>query len=606
MVKVIAEIGINHKSSVKIAEKLIDAAHSSGCWAVKFQYRDLKGFYSSTKEIGDELVSEQLSKTYLDMNQIQKLTAYAKNKNLKVGISFFTKKDFNKILKSTIDFDFYKIPSAEFSNSELVLKAKSTKKLLILSTGGHNLRDINKKLKFYDFQHNAVILHCTSNYPSEIGSQNLNTIEKLKKNKNIEVGYSSHDIDYEVVFLAASLGAEYIERHITLDKSGAGLDDSSSSELNEFIRINKILNNFKQILGDANKPVNQGEIINLQNLGTALYAKRNLSKNSHVSLDDFSVKAPRKGLTLDQINKYLNKPLLKDLDLNEPITKSHFIKKQNLNQDDYNFLDLNKISIPIRFHDMEYIFDQFSIENYEFHLSYEDVKGISNTLLKNKKSLFENKVFSYHLPDYLNSHQLFDPLSKSKHIRTESQKILNKVIQISKIASHENVSPTIFVSSLSQNNYEDKDTFFSNLKEFIDDLHKSSNILFLPQWLPKKAWYFGGAYDINLFSTYEDIEFIKKYNMQICLDIAHLIMSANSAKKDWRLWYKELKHNTKHYHLSDSYGTDGEGVEFGKGELGNPKKIISENEVKVLEVWQGHLNEFGGFKSAVKSLRKYY
>ena len=92
-------------------------------------------------------------------------------------------------------------------------------------------------------------------------------------------------------------------------------------------------------------------------------------------MDDFSVKAPRKGLTLDQINKYLNKPLLKDLDLNEPITKSHFIKNQNLNQDDYNFLDLNKISIPIRFHDMEYIFDQFNIENYEFHLSYEDVKG---------------------------------------------------------------------------------------------------------------------------------------------------------------------------------------------------------------------------------------
>ena len=106
-------------------------------------------------------------------------------------------------------------------------------------------------------------------------------------------------------------------------------------------------------------------------------------------------------------------------------------------------------------------------------------------------------------------------------------------------------SPTIFVSSLSQNNYEDKDTFFSNLKEFIDDLHKSSNILFLPQWLPKKAWYFGGAYDINLFSTYEDIEFIKKYNMQICLDIAHLIMSANSAKKIGRLWYKELKHHHK-------------------------------------------------------------
>ena len=148
MVKVIAEIGINHKSSERVAEKLIDAAHSSGCWAVKFQYRSFEGFYSSTKEIGDELISEQLSKTYLDINQIQKLTTYAKNKDLKVGISFFTIKDFNEIVKSKISFDFYKIPSAEFSNSELVLKVKSTKKQLILSTGGHSLRDIERQLKF--------------------------------------------------------------------------------------------------------------------------------------------------------------------------------------------------------------------------------------------------------------------------------------------------------------------------------------------------------------------------------------------------------------------------------------------------------------------------
>ena len=160
-----------------------------------------------------------------------------------------------------------------------------------------------------------------------------------------------------------------------------------------------------------------------------------------------------------------------DLDQDEPITKSHFIKNQNLNKNDIQFLDSNKISIPIRFHDMEYIFNQFKIENYEFHLSYQDVKSISNTLLNGKRKLFENKVFSYHLPDYINSYQLFDPLSKSKRIRAESQKILKRVIQISKIASSENEHPTIFVSSLSQNNYEDKDTFFSELKDFIDDLY---------------------------------------------------------------------------------------------------------------------------------------
>ena len=83
-------------------------------------------------------------------------------------------------------------------------------------------------------------------------------------------------------------------------------------------------------------------------------------------------------------------------------------------------------------------------------------------------------------------------------------------------------------------------------------------------------------------------------------------MSANAAGEDWKLWLKKLMPFSKHIHISDSYGIDGEGVEFGKGELGNPKKIMSSKHVKVLEIWQGHLNQFEGFKSAVKTLRSYY
>ena len=99
MVKVIAEIGINHKSDETVAKELIDYAHISECWAIKFQYRKLEGFYINTQEIGDELINEQLKNSYLNLKQIKSLTTYAKNKNLKVGISFFTLEDFNEILK---------------------------------------------------------------------------------------------------------------------------------------------------------------------------------------------------------------------------------------------------------------------------------------------------------------------------------------------------------------------------------------------------------------------------------------------------------------------------------------------------------------------------
>ena len=83
-------------------------------------------------------------------------------------------------------------------------------------------------------------------------------------------------------------------------------------------------------------------------------------------------------------------------------------------------------------------------------------------------------------------------------------------------------------------------------------------------------------------------------------------MSANSANKEWKDWLNNLIDRTKHIHLSDSYGVDGEGVEFGKGELGSPNEILQYNQIKVLEIWQGHLNNFSGFIEAVKDLRVKY
>tara|TARA_Y100000590_G_scaffold171350_1_gene195977 strand:+ start:894 stop:2705 length:1812 start_codon:yes stop_codon:yes gene_type:complete len=603
MIKVIAELGINHESSLDTAKKLIDAASTSSCWAIKFQYRNLRNFYSSVNEIGDELIHDQLKDTHLNLKEIKSLTKYARKKGLKVGISFFSIKDFREIISQNIEFDFYKIPSAEFSNTELVKETIESKKLIILSTGGHDLKAIKSNIKKYQFNKNAVIMHCTSNYPTEIGSQNLNTILELKKIKNIEVGYSSHDINYEVVFLAASLGAKYIERHITLNKKGKSLDDSSSSEPDEFISINKVLKNYDQILGSSNKPVNQGEILNLQNLGTSAYSKLKLEKNEFISLDNISILAPRKGLTLDELNKYIDKPLTKQLNKNEPITKSHFIKSRVLNNEDFDFMDKFKLSIPIRFHDMESIFENFNITNYEFHLSYQDIENIRLSDLKKFKKKFKNKNFTFHLPDYLNNYQLFDPLSLDPEIKKKSFEILNKVISFSQLTSDQT---QIFVSSLSQNDFGEKDKYYLNLKKFIDNVYKKHNILFLPQWLPKKAWYFGGSYDINLFSTYEDIQLIRKHNILICLDIAHLIMSANFSNSHWNNWFTKLIPITRHIHLSDSYGTDGEGVEFGKGELGYPYDIMNTKYVKVLEVWQGHLDGFQGFKQAVKALKDNY
>tara|TARA_B100001564_G_scaffold221746_1_gene186864 strand:- start:2745 stop:4556 length:1812 start_codon:yes stop_codon:yes gene_type:complete len=598
-VKLIAEIGINHKGSFDIAKNLIDLAEKANCWGIKFQYRNIKNFYSSTLEIGDELIYEELKRSDLNLKTIKKLKEYAQSKSLKVGISFFTISDYKEIINFDDGFDFFKIPSAEFSNIHLIKEVSKSKKEILLSTGGHNLKDIKRNIKSYDFLKNAVILHCTSNYPTETGDQNLDVIKELTKIKNIKVGYSSHDKEYEIIFLAAAYGAKYIERHITLDKFGDGLDDSSSSTFEEFQSMSKILNNLELIVGNKNKAVNQGEIINLQNLGTSIYANKNLAKGKLLTTNDFLIKAPRLGITLNEFTKQKNKRLTNGVSKGEPINSYHFKKRLIVSQKDIDFVNNNKISIPIRFHDMREIYKEMPIKNYEFHLSYQDLNEFKNKSIIN--SIDRNAIYTFHLPDYLDKNSVFNPFSTNKAIKKKSEEILEKTALF---ISTFNQKDSLLVSSISQNSLENKNTFYYQLSNYINEIYKTYNIKFLPQWLPKKAWYFGGSFDTQVLSSSEDIYHINKYKIKICLDVAHLIMSANFHGEDWYSWFKSLQENTDHIHLSDAYGTNGEGVEFGKGELTHIGMILNINKLKVLEVWQGHLNSFSGFKEAIKYLEK--
>ncbi len=600
-IKLIAEIGINHKGSYKIAKKLIDSAIDSGCWGIKFQYRNIQRFYNSTNEIGDEMISDEIKKSYLSSRDIYSLKDYAKKHNLKVGISFFNQEDLKDVCKKKNIFDFIKIPSAELKNYELVSSANKYSDIVILSTGGHNLKEIKNAVSLYSFLTNPIYLLCTSNYPSEIGSQNLATIDNLKKIKNIRIGYSSHDKDYEIPLIAAVLGAEFIERHVTLNKDDKGLDHSSSSDPSELKSLGKILNNLDRIYGNKTKPVNQGEKINMQNLGTSLYAKKNIKEGEKLLLKDVVVKAPKKGMNVEEFNKLNNKILKKSLLKNEAITESHFKNNRILSKEIKNQLIKRNISLPVRFHDLEAINNEFKLANYEIHMSYKDVSQMKNNL--SKINNISDAFFTIHLPDYLDKDALFDPFSKKNTIKSKSLNMVEKIIKFEKKIIN---SEKKLISSIGVNSYKNKDLFYKNLKIFISQIDKKHSVKFLPQWLPKKAWYFGGSFDTEVFSSEEDIFYLKKYKIKICLDVAHLIMSANSSGEDWKEWYSKLKPLIEHIHISDASGEDGEGIEFGKGQLEHVDKIIKLDTTKVLEVWQGHLNNYEGFHKGLNFLGGIY
>ena len=289
MVKIIAEIGINHDGDYNKALELIDSCFESGVWGIKFQYRNLNNSYHNfSNEIGDQSLKYEINRNYISPVDIIKLTSYAKDKKLKVGISFFSPTDILDFGENIHDFDFFKIPSVELSNIDLILNLLEYKKLLIISTGCHEeieIIDIINKIKSYQ---NWIMLHCVSNYPVSVFNAKLGYIERLKKLTKRDVGYSSHDEDWEVCIAAASLGVKLIERHITLDKNQKGLDHSTSSTPEEFKKLSALLSNWDEMFnGNEKRKLNQGEKLNKQNLGRSLVSNKHFKIGNKINLQDF-------------------------------------------------------------------------------------------------------------------------------------------------------------------------------------------------------------------------------------------------------------------------------------------------------------------------------
>ena len=230
----IAEIGINHNGSIKLAKKLIDIAKKHKFDCVKFQKRDnsicipehQKNILRETPW-GIIKYIDYKNKIELSLSDYKKIDQYCK----KIKIKWFASSwDLNsQKLMRRFKFSYNKVASAMITNIKLLKLIASEKKKTFISTGMCSMKDIEKAVKiFKDNNCPFILLHCVSTYPCPDDKLNLNVITTLKKKFKCEVGYSGHESTVSPSIFAWMLGATVIERHITLDRSMWGTDQSAS------------------------------------------------------------------------------------------------------------------------------------------------------------------------------------------------------------------------------------------------------------------------------------------------------------------------------------------------------------------------------------------
>ena len=251
MIKVIAEIGINHNGCLKTAKRLIDVAYVAGCNYVKFQKRepDLCVPEAQKNKLrdtpwGQMKYIDYKHKIEFGKDEFDDLFSYAEQKGIGCFASVWDEPSVEFMAQYT---DITKVPSALITNALLCNRAREKNETLIISTGMSTEQEIQQSILNCNPD---VIMHTNSSYPSKIHELNLSYITWLKeKYPGKEVGYSGHEFGLVTTFATVPMGVTWIERHITLDRTMWGSDQMASVEPHGLIKLVKGIRNIENSLG---------------------------------------------------------------------------------------------------------------------------------------------------------------------------------------------------------------------------------------------------------------------------------------------------------------------------------------------------------------------
>ncbi len=268
---VIAEIGINHNGSLELARRLIDGAVLAGCDAVKFQKRTPEKCVPEDQwnierdtPWGRMTYIEYRHKVEFGKKEYQEIDRYCK----KQGMLWFASCWDEDSVEFMEQFDppCYKVASASLTDSQLLLKKRETGRPVILSTGMSTVEEIETAVGLLG-QERLLIAHATSTYPCPPEELNLRMIQTLKrKYPRCPVGYSGHEVGLVTTWAAVSLGATFVERHITLDRSMWGSDQAASVEVEGFRRLVNNIRDIEKSMGDGIKRVYAAEQLQIKKL----------------------------------------------------------------------------------------------------------------------------------------------------------------------------------------------------------------------------------------------------------------------------------------------------------------------------------------------------
>lgn len=341
---IIGEIGQNHNGSVDVAKLIVElVARPVREETFGIDLKPMNAVKMTKRDLNEELTSSQMNRIYdtpnsfgrtygehrafLELNDQAhyEVYKYAKEKGLDF-VETLCAKGCMSLLKLFTP-DYLKVASRDLTNLPLLEVMAETKIPIILSTGMAGKQELDNALETITHYHSDIsILHCVSQYPTHPDNLNLNTINYLKKNySQYTIGFSDHTIGISAPVVAVGIGAEIIEKHITIDRHMKGTDQSGSlgpDGVNRMIRDIRIAERW---LGTEDLYIDKGVAGSKEKLERSIASNRLIKTGEIITMNDIHMLSPGDGFKWSQKDEVVGHVVKEDIPAHE-IIYPKFIK----------------------------------------------------------------------------------------------------------------------------------------------------------------------------------------------------------------------------------------------------------------------------------------
>lgn len=337
-VYIIGEIGQNHNGSVDIAKLIVDLVSRPVIEpSLNIDLHPINAVKMTKRDLNEELSASQMNRpydnpnsfgrtygehrAYLELSDEEHLEIYrhAKSRGLEFVETLCARGCLSLLRLFTPDY--LKVASRDLTNLPLLQAMAETRIPMILSTGMAGKKELDEALDVITRYHDDIaILHCVSQYPTQPDNLNLNTIAYLKENYGrYRIGFSDHTIGIAAPVVAVGMGAEIIEKHITIDRRMKGTDQAGSLGPDGVNRMVRDIRLAEHWMGVKDIYIDKSVAASKVKLERSIASLRNIKRGDIITEDMLHMLSPGDGYKWHDKGLVIGRAATTDIPANEII-----------------------------------------------------------------------------------------------------------------------------------------------------------------------------------------------------------------------------------------------------------------------------------------------